>query len=101
MGTLSDKNILPNPIIRFIFQISIILCLIHFDNLLINDVRLEFLNNRFDPFDLKLDGWSEQINENIAIITNHSKRHPRAQTQFADRETGKSPGSINTINQGG
>ena len=26
---------------------------------------LEFLNNRFDPFDLKLDGWSEQINENI------------------------------------
>ena len=26
---------------------------------------LEFLNNRFDPFDLKLDGWSEQIGENI------------------------------------
>lgn len=26
---------------------------------------LEFLNNKFDPFDLKLDGWSEQINENI------------------------------------
>lgn len=26
---------------------------------------LEFLNNRFDPFDFKLDGWSEQINENI------------------------------------
>ena len=26
---------------------------------------LEFLNNRFDPFDIKLDGWSEQINENI------------------------------------
>jgi hypothetical protein len=26
---------------------------------------IEFLNNRFDPFDLKLDGWSEQINENI------------------------------------
>ena len=25
---------------------------------------LEFLNNRFDPFDVKLDGWSEQINEN-------------------------------------
>ena len=23
------------------------------------------LNNRFDPFDIKLDGWSEQINENI------------------------------------
>lgn len=27
---------------------------------------LEFLNNRFDPFDVKLDGWSEQINENIS-----------------------------------
>lgn len=26
---------------------------------------LEFLNNRFDPFDIKLDGWSEQINENV------------------------------------
>jgi len=23
------------------------------------------LNNKFDPFDLKLDGWSEQVNENI------------------------------------
>ena len=30
---------------------------------LINGV--EFLNNRFDPFDFKLDGWSEQFNENI------------------------------------
>jgi hypothetical protein len=26
---------------------------------------LEFLNNKFDPFDLKLDGWSEQVSENI------------------------------------
>jgi hypothetical protein len=26
---------------------------------------LEFLNNKLDPFDIKLDGWSEQINENI------------------------------------
>lgn len=26
---------------------------------------LEFLNNKFDPFDVRLDGWSEQINENI------------------------------------
>ena len=26
---------------------------------------LEFLNNKFDPFDLKLDGWAEAINENI------------------------------------
>lgn len=26
---------------------------------------IEFLNNRFDPFDLKLDGWSEQLAENI------------------------------------
>ena len=26
---------------------------------------LEFLNTRFDPFDVKLDGWSEQLNENI------------------------------------
>ena len=26
---------------------------------------VEFLNSRFDPFDIKLDGWSEQVNENI------------------------------------
>ena len=26
---------------------------------------LEFLNNKFDPFDLHLDGWGEQVNENI------------------------------------
>lgn len=31
--------------------------------MLINGI--EFLNNRFDPFDVKLDGWGEQINENI------------------------------------
>jgi hypothetical protein len=27
---------------------------------------IEFLNNKFDPFDIKLDGWSEQVNENIS-----------------------------------
>jgi hypothetical protein len=26
---------------------------------------IEFLNNRFDPFDIKLDGWGDQINENL------------------------------------
>lgn len=26
---------------------------------------IEFLNTRFDPFDVKLDGWSEQVHENI------------------------------------
>lgn len=26
---------------------------------------LEFLNNRFDPFDLKLDGWAESVQENL------------------------------------
>ena len=26
---------------------------------------VEYLNNKFDPFDIKLDGWSESINENI------------------------------------
>ena len=27
---------------------------------------IEFLNERFDPFDVKLDGWSEQVNENMS-----------------------------------
>jgi hypothetical protein len=26
---------------------------------------IEFLNGKFDPFDIKLDGWSEQVNENL------------------------------------
>lgn len=26
---------------------------------------LEFMNNRFDPFSVKLDGWSESVNENL------------------------------------
>ena len=26
---------------------------------------LEFMNNKFDPFDIKMDGWGEQVNENI------------------------------------
>jgi hypothetical protein len=26
---------------------------------------IEFLNTRFDPFDVHLDGWSEQVHENI------------------------------------
>jgi len=26
---------------------------------------LEFMNTRFDPFDVKLDGWSESVNENL------------------------------------
>ena len=26
---------------------------------------IEFLNGKFDPFDVKLDGWSEQVQENI------------------------------------
>ena len=27
---------------------------------------IEFLNNRFDPFDINLDGWGEQLNENVS-----------------------------------
>ena len=27
---------------------------------------IEFLNNKFDPFDLKMDGWAEQVNENVS-----------------------------------
>ena len=27
---------------------------------------IEFLNVKFDPFDIKLDGWSDQVNENLS-----------------------------------
>lgn len=26
---------------------------------------IEFMNTRFDPFDIKIDGWSEQVHENV------------------------------------
>lgn len=26
---------------------------------------IEFLNSKFDPFDIKLDGWAEAVNENV------------------------------------
>lgn len=44
---------------------------------------LEFLNNKFDPFDLKLDGWAEQVNENITDYDEifselHEKYHSKA-----------------------
>ena len=26
---------------------------------------VEFMNNKFDPFDIKLDGWSESVHENV------------------------------------
>jgi hypothetical protein len=26
---------------------------------------IEYLNNKFDPFDVKLEGWAEQLNENV------------------------------------
>jgi hypothetical protein len=26
---------------------------------------IEFLNNKFDPFDIELNGWSESVNENV------------------------------------
>jgi hypothetical protein len=35
-------------------------------NMLIGVVNgMEWLNNKFDPFDLKLDGWSEGVHENV------------------------------------
>ena len=32
--------------------------------MLIAFVTAEFLNTRFDPFDIKLEGWSESVHEN-------------------------------------
>ena len=45
LGILSDKDILPNPKIRLIFQISIILILISLEKLNINDLRIDLINN--------------------------------------------------------
>ena len=28
-------------------------------------MQQSFMNNKFDPFDVKLDGWSEVVSENL------------------------------------
>ena len=45
LGLLSDKNILPNPKIRLIFQIIILFLIIFVENLAINDLRFEPMNS--------------------------------------------------------
>ena len=45
---------------------------------------IEFLNNRFDPFDVKLNGWSESVHENINDYSEvfeelHEKYHSKTQ----------------------
>ena len=45
LGLLSDKNILPNPKIRLIFQIIILFLIVFVENLAINDLRFEPMNS--------------------------------------------------------
>ena len=35
---------------------------------------IEFLNKRYDPFDIKLDGWSESVMENVEDYDNTFER---------------------------
>jgi hypothetical protein len=45
---------------------------------------IEFLNARFDPFDVKLDGWGEQINENIGDFKGvFDKLHEKYNSKFS------------------
>jgi len=45
LGLLSDRNLLPNPKIRLVLQIIILLIFIHFENLSINTFSLDFMDN--------------------------------------------------------
>ena len=43
---------------------------------------IEFMNNRFDPFDVKLDGWSESMHEGITDYDEvFEELHEKYQTQ--------------------
>jgi UDP-N-acetylmuramyl pentapeptide phosphotransferase/UDP-N-acetylglucosamine-1-phosphate transferase len=44
LGLMSDKNIFPNPSIRLVIQILILLNFVYFAELQINDVRIDLLN---------------------------------------------------------
>ena len=45
LGLLSDKNLLPNPKIRIVLQILILLIFINFENLSINNLSFNFIDN--------------------------------------------------------
>jgi len=45
LGLLSDRNLLPNPKIRLVLQIIVLLFFIHFENLSINTLSFDFLDN--------------------------------------------------------
>ena len=45
LGLMSDKNILPNPKLRFFIQLIILLQLVYFENLRIDDLKYDFLNH--------------------------------------------------------
>ena len=45
LGLLSDRNLLPNPKIRLVLQILILLIFIHFENLSINTLSFDFIDN--------------------------------------------------------
>ena len=45
LGLLSDRNLLPNPRIRLVLQIIILLFLINFENLNINTLSNDFIDN--------------------------------------------------------
>ena len=45
LGLLSDKNILPNPKTRLIFQMLILLSIVFVENLSIKDLRFELMNS--------------------------------------------------------
>ncbi len=45
LGLLSDRNLLPNPKIRLVLQILVLLVFIYFENLSINTFSLDFIDN--------------------------------------------------------
>lgn len=52
--------------------------------LMMSVTAMEYLNNKFDPFDINLDGWSESVHENVTDYDDvfgelYEKYHTKAQ----------------------
>lgn len=52
--------------------------------LMMSVTAMEYLNNKFDPFDINLDGWSESVHENVVDYDDvfgelYEKYHTKAQ----------------------
>ena len=61
----SDYKEVKSEFERLTYNVNVIKVLNFREMLVAFVTAIEFLNTRFDPLDVKLEGWSESVHENI------------------------------------